>query len=206
MAFYTATEGSSQVEKLLHPRSSNPYGFAWEQWAIEWWKWIFSIPKKNSPLLDSTGENGSINQSGPVWFLAGTSGGSAERSCTIPAGKSVMFPIINVECNSIKDRTDGEGLIKCASSDVDTIKTFGASINGTKIPRPERYRVCTPVFSVLLPAGNIIGVEPGQMQVVSDGYYLLLRPMQTGIHSVQFGGSCLAGTIRVSSTWQLNIE
>ena len=37
----------------------------------------FSIPSKDSPALDKTGENCGIGQSGPVWFLAGVTGGKA---------------------------------------------------------------------------------------------------------------------------------
>ena len=39
------------------------------------------------------------SQSGPVWFLAGTFGGKAERTCTIPSGKAILFPPINTECS-----------------------------------------------------------------------------------------------------------
>lgn len=39
----------------------------------------------------------SAGQKGPVWFLAGTTRGPATRSCTVPAGKYIMFPIFNTE-------------------------------------------------------------------------------------------------------------
>jgi len=48
-----------------------------------------------NPLLDQTGANAAIGQSGPVWFLAGTTGGTAERAITVPAGKSLFFPLVN---------------------------------------------------------------------------------------------------------------
>jgi hypothetical protein len=203
---HTIEPRSEIVEKMLYGRSSMPFGLSWEQWAIKWWNWIFSIPEINSPLVDLTGEKCSINQSGPVWFLAGTPGGSAERSCSIPAGKAVMFPIINVECNSVKDSNEEGELIRCVKSDVDTIRFFDAAIDGILIHRLQRYRVCTPVFSVELPAENILGVIAGNIRVISDGYYLLLKPMESGTHLIQFGGSCLAGTVHVGATWQLIIE
>jgi hypothetical protein len=197
---------SEIVGKMLYGRSSTPFGLSWEQWAIKWWKWIFSIPEVNSPLEDLTGEKCSINQSGPIWFLAGTPGGSAERSCSIPAGKAVMFPIINVECNSVKDSNEEEELIRCVKSDVDTIRFFDATIDGILIPHLKQYRVRTPVFSVELPAENIQGVIAGSIRVISDGYYLLLKSMESGTHLIQFGGSCLAGTVHVGATWHITIE
>jgi hypothetical protein len=32
-----------------------------------------------------------------VWYLASTAGGAVTRSCTIPAGKTILFPIVNTE-------------------------------------------------------------------------------------------------------------
>ena len=48
-----------------------------------------------NPLLDQTGQNAALGQSGEVWFLAGTTGGSAERTVTVPPGKALFFPIVN---------------------------------------------------------------------------------------------------------------
>ncbi len=203
---HTIEPRSEIVEKMLYSRSSTPFGLSWEQWAIKWWKWIFSIPEVNSPLVDLTGEKCSINQSGPIWFLAGTPGGSAERSCSIPADKAVMFPIINVECNSVKDSNEEGELIRCVKSDVDTIRFFDATIDGMLIHRLQQYRVRTPVFSVELPAENILGVIAGDIRVISDGYYLLLKPMESGTHLIQFGGSCLVGAVHVGATWHITIE
>ena len=42
-------------------RQENPFGKTWEQWTIEWWHWLLSIPKQNNPALDETGENFAVN-------------------------------------------------------------------------------------------------------------------------------------------------
>ena len=47
-----------------------------------------------------------------VWFLAGTTGNSASRTCEIPAGKAIMFPIINVLCHYFYDRVMGDEITK----------------------------------------------------------------------------------------------
>ncbi len=61
-----------------------------------------------NPLVDQTGENCDVYQQGDVWNLAGTLGGNAERDCTIPAGKQILYPIINTFCSELT----GEALIK----------------------------------------------------------------------------------------------
>ncbi len=46
--------------------------------------------------LTVTGEHCAEGQSGPVWFLAGTTTNIhwAKRRCIIPMGKAILFPII----------------------------------------------------------------------------------------------------------------
>src|SRR5690348_14298996 len=67
---------------------SKPSGLTYGDWTVKWWKWIFGIPKDTSPAIDTNGKNCAQGQNDPhVWFLAGTNGGSAERTCVIPLGK-----------------------------------------------------------------------------------------------------------------------
>ena len=72
-----------------------------------WWQWLLAIPTAESPTVDSTGENCGVNQEGPVWFLAGTTGGSAVRNCIIPAGKAILFPIITAEWSRAEAEANG---------------------------------------------------------------------------------------------------
>ncbi len=61
---------------------TKPFGITYPEWTSKWWQWLVSIPAKDNPAADNTGKNCGQKQTGPVWFLAGTTGGSAERSCT----------------------------------------------------------------------------------------------------------------------------
>src|SRR5436309_708111 len=76
---------------------SKPYGTPYTEWAGKWHQWLISVPQPLNPATDPTGSNCGQNQTGPVWFLAGTTGGSAERTCTIPSGKAILFPVISGE-------------------------------------------------------------------------------------------------------------
>ncbi len=72
-------------------------GKTYGDWGAEWWKWALRVPISQSPIMDPNGTDGSRNQHGPIWFLAGTFGTFAERSITIPAGKFIFFPLVNGE-------------------------------------------------------------------------------------------------------------
>ena len=80
------------------------------EWSTKWWQWAFAIPSSTNPMLHHDDDEDSIpydnfchiGQQGPVWFLAGvwnpspqTRPGKVERSCTVPVGKYILFPIAN---------------------------------------------------------------------------------------------------------------
>ena len=83
----------------VYTLDSKPFGIPYTEWTARWWQWALSIPDKVNPISDLTGEHCSEGQKGPVWFLGGTWGGSAERTCTIPAGKAILWAPINYSCS-----------------------------------------------------------------------------------------------------------
>jgi len=94
----------------VYPPSSVAFGKTYAEWSIQWWQWVSAIPKDQSPLLDETGANAAVGQSGPVWFLCGTAGSLpvVERTCTVPHGKGILFPIINDSPSIPEDGTTEE--------------------------------------------------------------------------------------------------
>lgn len=71
-------------------------GESFRQLSAQWQQWALSIPTSINPQLDATGEHCMVGQSGSVWFLAGIfGGGSATRTCAVPAGKALYFPVLN---------------------------------------------------------------------------------------------------------------
>jgi hypothetical protein len=170
---------------------SKPYGLTYGDWSVKWWQWIESIPKDHSPLSDSTGKDCAVNQTGPVWFLAGTSGGSAERSCTIPAGKAIFAPLINNECSYVekKDLKTESELRACAIAGNNGATGLTATVDGVAIPNLNRLRIASPLFNLTFAPGNGAGLPPSSTQSVSDGFWILLHPLSPGIHEIKFGGA-----------------
>ena len=87
----------------LNPRVIPPFakahGKTYGDWGAEWWKWTLGLPAEGHPILqdDCEGPDCSCDagQSGSLWFLTGTFGGTAVRSCTVPTGKTLFFPLLN---------------------------------------------------------------------------------------------------------------
>jgi hypothetical protein len=189
---------------------AKPYGLTYGQWTVKWWQWMASIPTDSNPATDKNGECAGINQTDRhVWFLAGTSGGkTVDRKCIVPAGLSILFPVINYEINSMEKpelKTDSE-LVRAAKEDEDDIINLEAIMNGQEIPI---FRVQSEplMFPLTLPADNLFNAPvSGTTRATSDGYWVFLKPLDLGEHSLYFAGSCSAGSRNVRATYNLTVK
>lgn len=202
-----AVASISQVHAWNHdpkviPPNLQPFGMSYGEWSARWWQWALSLPMPQNPFYDEGGNcgNGANGQLGPVWFLTGVinTSGKAVRNCTIPAGKALFFPLINVECSTLEappffGRNEAE-LRECAKGF--RIKSAFAEVDGVKVGELKRFLVMSPMFTFSLPKTNVLGIdycenpETAQLgQSVSNGYYLMLAPLPAGKHVIRFGGA-----------------
>lgn len=193
---------------------SRPYNSTYGEWTAKWWQWLLSIPQDSSPAVDETGEHCGTNQNGPVWFLAGTTGGSAERTCIVPSGKAILFPVINSMCDYASYptvRTESE-LLACARADNDQAINLQASVDGTNLKSLEEYRIESPLSNITFPENNIFGVVSGSTEMISDGFWVFLEPLQPGEHEIRFSGETASNpTLGINSfatevTYHINIR
>jgi hypothetical protein len=186
--FIQAQEDTGDTDLKIFPPDSRPYGLTYGEWTAKWWEWAYLMPEEGNPLVDDTGENCANNQSGPVWFLAGTGGGAVTRECTIPSDKGILIPIINVECDSAVDpSSDTEAELRaCAKADQDTVIAKEITIDGVNVGNLDSYRFQSPLFNLTFPENNIAGIPPQTAKAVSDGFWILLEPLSPGSHEIHF--------------------
>jgi hypothetical protein len=175
--------------------------------AAHWWQWALSAPTPENPLLDTTGQFAAVNQQGRVWFVAGTISGTVTRTFTVPVGKALFFPIVNVFdvedgiSPSLAMSSPGGVIVFRVPQPVQTAQGIVSSIIATAtglscevdgVPlqiNAANLEQSTP-FSTFLPADNIVGVPPGvYFPFVDSGYYVLLPPLSTGFHTIHFAGT-----------------
>jgi hypothetical protein len=178
-------------------------GKTYGQWSAAWWQWAANISEPNSPVTDDTGADCAVNQNGPVWFLAGTTEGSATRRCTVPPGKAILVPIINGECSTVEgDGTTEAELRACAEDLMDHVTQTSASVDGTAIDlgpvSQGRFRFQSPLFTITFAPNNGFypdGSVAGTGQAVADGFWLLIRPLPKGQHTIDFQGTAVFGDV-----------
>ena len=176
---------------VFHP-DSKPYGKGYGEWAEEWIKWVLSIPKPANPIIDTTGKNCAEKQTSPVWFLVGTFGNSVKRQCQINHEMAIFFPIIEKECSLAEEgdqlKTE-EDLCNRARDLMDVIIDMRVMIDGISLKSLNRYRARSRVFDLVFPPNNVYGVSSGTTRSVTDGYWLLIKPMTIGNHIIHINAS-----------------
>jgi hypothetical protein len=175
------------------PTDTMQYNLTYGEWTARWWQWIVSLPEDRNPSIDETGENCAEGQSGPVWFLAGTFGGLNTRNCEIPAGRSIMFPVINAECSYAEypDLHTESELRSCAVTSNDGVTELMVTIDGQAINESQlrSYRLQSPLFNLTLSENNIFGLPATTTQAVSDGFWVFLPALGPGQHEIHFRGA-----------------
>jgi len=191
---------------------SYPYGISYGSWTARWWKWALSTPGPINPVLDERGIYSKINQPlQDVWFLAGKFGDEKkiypQRQVTIPKTKSILFPILNCEANSLEypNLKSSDDLIKHVLHDVDTVVKKQCYVDGKQI-NPVRVRSDPPVFPLTIHEDNGVGVKGGgYTYTASDGYWVFLKPLPLGIHIIDFEGSCEFGRLCSGAKYRVTI-
>jgi hypothetical protein len=193
---------------LVFPLESYPYGLSYAEWTARWWQWVLSIPLQNNPIKDEMNKYYDVNQSGPVWFLAGTEGGVVYRKCKIPSGKAILVPILNYGATFADEPTvrSERQLVLLAKSEMDDISNLEVSLDQVEFTDLQEFRVLSPVFDVVLPENSLFGGTSGPTKGSADGYWLFFKPLSPGFHTIESFGSCQSGKVSIGAKYEVTIS
>ncbi|AJX30737.1 hypothetical protein [Burkholderia oklahomensis] len=206
----------------VYPPGTTAIGLSYGDLSAAWWQWLFAIPTgpgtdQNPQDQGSGSVNCSINQTAPVLFLTGSGSGTAvNRTCSsnISTTTSFLFPLINVEC-STQDQppfhcTDAASCRRCAESFANLIdpSSLTASVDGISLLNPptQNFRAESPFFNFTTPSNNILGSKGGPGMSVSDGYWVMLKPLPPGKHTVTFRGSIPSFNFTQNVTYTITVS
>ncbi len=191
MLFGSLSIRAATEADLLYPPGSEPFGVSYPDWTALWWQWALSIPGNESLINDRTGQYCTIGQDNPhVFFLAGSGGGAAERTCNLPAGKGILIPVLNAEYSyaefpDLKTETDLRGAV---NADMDGARNMRLFVDGAEVKDLGRFRVDSPLFNFSTPQGGLFGLNNVESQGISDGYYVMLKELSPGLHEIRWSG------------------
>lgn len=176
-------------------------GHSYGEWGAAWLQWLYAIPPAENPMLESSGAHCGAGQSGPVWFLAGATGEHPvnRKACEVPAGKTLFVPLRPLWFfNDVGWSRDA--MRAYDEIDLDLVTHLSVTVDGVAIEDPWRYRANSGYFPLHLPEGGFADTAPdacgpdtpggdkfpcvGDFETYLDGYWLLLRPLPPGEHTI----------------------
>ena len=225
-----SSEDSQEVaSEALHRRPHQPRfdilgpegkirGKTMGQWGGEWWRWIWQGAATNHPALDPTGDSCGVDQQGPVFYLAGTFGGAATRTCTIPHGKLVLVPIIASSADNCgvppADQLTVPELIAYQEQFDENVTAVELTVDGTVIGtnKDELSPFLSDItrFSYVVPEDDslytLFGLDfAGRCAPsFSVGYFVMLD-LERGTHTLHFAGA-LANGFALETTYTLDVK
>ena len=146
----------------------------------------------------------SIGQAGQVWFIGWSRTNSvSNRSCSVPAGTALFLPVI-AEAGT----TAGAGnpitpqeLRQATTHDIDGASHLFARVDGVRIRHLSRFRAVTPFFYTRMLRNDILNLPEGTLiSAIGDGYWLMISPLDPGVHHLRVAGTIHGDTREVSYT------
>jgi len=188
---HAAEATRTTADAMLMPPDGKVEGESFGALTARWWQWAERAPI--APFLDPDGRMCEIGQEGPVWFLAGTDGTfNARRECVIPADRYILVPIINMRYSNVRRRGRQSLPMPCkvlqhaAAVNNERLGSAIALIDGVRVTDVARYRVrsdgCFPLDED----------DGDATSTAADGYWLLLKPLPPGRHTLTVGANYAA--------------
>ncbi|MGW1671010.1 signal protein [Streptomyces sp. NPDC002324] len=169
-----SAEGSEDSTSLASGApSSAQAGLSPEDLQSRWWTWALSEPEGTNPVADEDGSDCERNQPQDVWFLAGTFGTQAERTCSVPEGVPVAFPLVNLmgepaDCAIFMSTAKGSAVLDGKKVDSETSRGESISVQGV--------------------ADNPVTGTDERFTTTGCGLWVQLPPLKPGKHTLTIRG------------------
>jgi hypothetical protein len=191
-----------------------------EELAADWWTWALSKPVSENPLVgEYTGGPQCDGQpvtetQGKKWFLAGAFGGGppVERTCTMPVGTQLFFPVANYVFVITEPGENEQVAREAVNGYIDSVLadaqfSMSVTVDGKQVKNNRIVRTDSPLFSVDLPTDNVFGVPQvaGPHDAVADGLWAALPPLSKGEHTIHIEASAPSLGFTQDVTYTLNV-
>ncbi|GHH06093.1 signal protein [Streptomyces lanatus] len=171
------SEGATETEQTSAPASAaqspTQVRLSSEVLQSRWWTWASSEPEGTNPVADEDGSECARNQPQDVWFLAGTFGTQAKRTCSVPDGVPVAFPLVNLigspaDCTDFMSAAKGSAVLDGKPVDSETVRGETITVRGV--------------------ADNPLTGTDGRVSATGCGLWVQLSPLRPGKHTLTIRG------------------
>ena len=192
-ASQTTLQGASGFEKgaLIGTVKSN------KELTKDWWKYVMSIDCEHNPLYNDPASPTATGQNGPVKFLAAPKDGFSTSNVIAGRTQTLVVPLVNalgyLSCDEpvfypTAAQTLEQYLRTRTGKFIDGIGGIKAILDGKQIFISKSNRITSDLFYFQSNQDLVDCVEPcvtgGPQAAVSDGYWLFLKGLAKGNHTL----------------------
>lgn len=208
----TFTPALSQSSNFTHySLNDQPLGKHYGYWLTKFWDWwgnvgIADTPTiKDYPCYHSSLGNSTANG---VIFLVDvlTIGRNVEYACTIPANQSLLIPLVESEYDTgteSYEHASDQTLLDAAKA-LDNGPSYVVKIDGTEVPKQliDNNRAQSPFWNATWKDKNQFESKAGTFRAVAEGFWLFLKPLSPGLHTVSYAASSpkYSGNVPIGAT------
>ena len=203
----------------VYTKDTTPLNIPYDIWVAMFWNWDASLLNKpgTTSCCEGLEDNGCLmGDVGPAVILLNTAiGGSKTQNCNIKSDQGIFVQLWSGECETVTkglERGTYDQILKCARDlDLGTVKgkvivdgTVVAELDAKDLASNKLLNVVelnTPFFSLTFPSGShLFAARPGTFPAVAHGWFVFLKPLPLGDHTVTYNinvltvGTTLGGT------------
>jgi hypothetical protein len=189
-----AQAASAKDDSAVFAPGDRAFGKSLADWAAEFWKWGLRYPVAGHPFTEDPSFDFAARQSGSVWFWGAPNVVGFTRNVRIPAGKAILLSMLDVEASTLEEppfygaTAQEQAAIAKFYADRIGIGDLFLTIDGEPVDDLAAYRTASPQVTVKVPTPWIFGETGGKGTSSGDGYYVLIKPLPPGTHTIHYGG------------------
>ena len=194
-----------------------PFGKPYEDWVQDWWRWNAAIPGDPETTFAGVKENGClINKEGPVVMLIDPAiGGQHHQRCEISSNQGILISAWSALCSGAikgKENMSFKELSECARQYNLGKVTVNAWVDNKPLAqvKAEDYKTInlinaselyTKGFNITSPEDSNLAVDyPGTHLGATHGWYIFLKPLPVGEHTVRYVNDVRETTLGAGNT------
>jgi hypothetical protein len=200
------------------PLENNYKGMSYGEWAGEWWNWILSEDpdEQKGPMFFTRGANRADERAD----MPKNNIPTHEKDVKIPFGTAIFTGVCDAMFRLKIGGLDTVAKIrKVANEHTSSVSEIGAIItdtnNGKKykiVENLEDFRVHSPLFRLNVPPNSKFmkaldeEIEPGTYDAVTDGYYILIKPLPIGKYKFEYYAKANTDDYQYKSVYNIIVD
>ena len=169
---------------LVYGPNTHPLGVSYEAWTRRFARYLFEPPVAESPIVNPTCD--AVTPRGGILFMPVATSEGLVVHCDVPAHRPLLvspggqFATLGLDADTRKGiEAIVEGFMAMTHDAV-------VKVDGERVSKIDRFKTGSWV-RLDLGADNLFGVPAGEYQMFLEGWFLMVRGLEPGRHTIWLG-------------------